>query len=732
MAGFDNEVMYADNVDFSGGTPVTGKVTLNGQILIGSTIAPNIRVATLTPAPGSGITITNGPGSISIGFNGTDINPPIGALQYFSIGGTDTTYMAPNWLNCDGSTLSQGAYPTLFSRLGLLNNGGSVWTARTTNAPISSLIAFYANSLFVAASAAPTKIPTIFTSTDAITWTGHASGTNTVISALTYGNGTYVYVGNLGCLGYSTDGSIWNVKNPIMGAGAGQAGAGPGMIFANSIFVAGGVDGLLYTSTDGVTFSARLNADITSVATIRSLTYGTKYVQSQDGGLINTSTDGITWTSQTSGTSSSINCLAYGNSAYVFAGGLGLISSSTDAVTWTARTSGTSSTIYALTYGGGLFVYGGVGAVGTALGTSTDGTTWTARSSAPAATVLSVAYGSSATNPYIIGCNSGSIRSSTDAITWTARTSNTSSAVYCLAYNGSVFVYGTAGGGIGSSTDGITWVARTSNTSSSILCMTNNGTTFYGGGNGFQMSSTDGTTWTVNTSYSGTLSNINALSFGNNLFTYGGAGGVLATSVDGKTWTSRTSNTSSSINALTYGANYVFAANGGVVSSSTDAITWTTRTSQTTSSVLSLTYGNSIYVYGAASGGMAKSTDAITWTAISSGTTTNINALTYANGIYVGTGGTDTSSSQILTSTDLVTWGQQNPFTGMRGGISLSTGSGLFILGGGLGTLGTSPIDYPYNTATQFQLPTYNTSFAGDFVEVTSNFKRSIYIKALT
>lgn len=66
MAGFDNEVMYANNVDFTGNAAVAGQVTTNGQLLIGSTAAPNIRVGTLTA--GQGVSITNGAGSITVAF----------------------------------------------------------------------------------------------------------------------------------------------------------------------------------------------------------------------------------------------------------------------------------------------------------------------------------------------------------------------------------------------------------------------------------------------------------------------------------------------------------------------------------------------------------------------------------------------------------------------------------------------------------------------------------------
>lgn len=65
MAGFDNDVVFGSNVDFSGNANVSAQVTLDGQLLIGSTASPNIRVGTLTAGPG--VTITNGAGAITIG-----------------------------------------------------------------------------------------------------------------------------------------------------------------------------------------------------------------------------------------------------------------------------------------------------------------------------------------------------------------------------------------------------------------------------------------------------------------------------------------------------------------------------------------------------------------------------------------------------------------------------------------------------------------------------------------
>lgn len=64
FTGFANGVLTAANVDFRQVKPTGGQVTADGQLLIGATAAPYIRVATLTP--GAGIGITNGAGSIQI------------------------------------------------------------------------------------------------------------------------------------------------------------------------------------------------------------------------------------------------------------------------------------------------------------------------------------------------------------------------------------------------------------------------------------------------------------------------------------------------------------------------------------------------------------------------------------------------------------------------------------------------------------------------------------------
>lgn len=79
MAGFNNDVVYADNVRFDGGE-YPGQVTTDGQLLIGSTAAPNIRVGTLT-SPSGTITIGYAAPDITIDLAGGSVGIDSIAVQ---------------------------------------------------------------------------------------------------------------------------------------------------------------------------------------------------------------------------------------------------------------------------------------------------------------------------------------------------------------------------------------------------------------------------------------------------------------------------------------------------------------------------------------------------------------------------------------------------------------------------------------------------------------------------
>lgn len=107
MAGFRNDTMFANNVDFTGSISVSPQVTSNGQLLIGSTVAPNIRVGSLTSTAGT-ITITVGAGTINLDLAG-------GTTAIDSIGvQTGTNPIVPTaagLVTINGATAAAGTNP---------------------------------------------------------------------------------------------------------------------------------------------------------------------------------------------------------------------------------------------------------------------------------------------------------------------------------------------------------------------------------------------------------------------------------------------------------------------------------------------------------------------------------------------------------------------------------------------------------------------------------------------
>lgn len=113
-----DDVVYCDNVDFSGNHPVTKTITTNGQILIGSTVAPNIRVGALGSSDGS-ITWTSGSGTITGQVSG---GTTVGKTITGNTGGA-LSPTAGNWniVTSNSTTLFAGAGSTLTVNYNLSN-----------------------------------------------------------------------------------------------------------------------------------------------------------------------------------------------------------------------------------------------------------------------------------------------------------------------------------------------------------------------------------------------------------------------------------------------------------------------------------------------------------------------------------------------------------------------------------------------------------------------------------
>jgi photosystem II stability/assembly factor-like uncharacterized protein len=204
-------------------------------------------------------------------------------------------------------------------------------------------------------------------------WVAVTSPSNHWFYGMTYGNGTFVTVGDYGTILTSPDGVAWTLQtsgytNHLYGVG-----------FGNNAFVAVGTIGTILTSWDnGATWTLTnpgqahpLSQNLTGVA------YGAgKFVVvGADGTILVSSDSGVTWVDPfwpySSVTTNWLYGATYANSTYVDVGAYGTVL--TNGINWSPQVSGVTDWLRGVTYANGYFV--AVGDAGTIL-TSSDGVNW--------------------------------------------------------------------------------------------------------------------------------------------------------------------------------------------------------------------------------------------------------------------------------------------------------------------------------------------------------------------
>jgi len=142
MAGFSNDVVYGSNVDFSGGSPVSAKMLLDGQLLIGRTVAnaggTHIDVATLTS--GAGISITNAAGSITVTATGATTSlytEDVGTATPNGAGNLNILGTAAQGLSTSGAgntvTLTNADWTTIQKGVGVLATNAETIAGSSTS-----------------------------------------------------------------------------------------------------------------------------------------------------------------------------------------------------------------------------------------------------------------------------------------------------------------------------------------------------------------------------------------------------------------------------------------------------------------------------------------------------------------------------------------------------------------------------------------------------------------------
>lgn len=264
---------------------------------------------------------------------------------------------------------------------GQIVNFGTTWSLNALPATVRLNGITHGDGLFVAVGFSSTLGGIIATSVDGVTWSQPVavSGVNN-FSAVTYGNGTFVALGDSVSFfepiaATSVDGVTWTVSNrPVPGFS---------IAYGNGTFVAIGGSyaqpSYCATSFDGVTWTqqtlppAATLPEIPAYWTNVAYGNGTFVAVGQHSNVFATSPDGITWTQRTTQFPfSEWADIAYGNGTFVAVGAVAAISP--DGVNWTAHE--LPAAMAGVTYGNGIFIAGSTSA-SNVFATSLDGINWT-------------------------------------------------------------------------------------------------------------------------------------------------------------------------------------------------------------------------------------------------------------------------------------------------------------------------------------------------------------------
>ena len=390
---------------------------------------------------------------IAVGDGGTVLSSATGGTNWAAVttGATNDLFGIATLTNNTSSKLIVGT-----SEVRLFESG--VWSNQlvlTSNAPPAWTYysAFGLSNYFMIAGRTGMIVEGFKTNAAPYAWSTHTDSIRNWLFDLTFTNGLFITVGDLGSVFSSPNGIDWTLEltptaltNTVFLGLAGNTnllvgvGSGGGLMFSTNSSVTVTVTNTVGTnvvvtnqtvSTYGVTWTnvpAFTTNDLQAACTFSNL-----FVIAGGNGSIFTSANAINWTARTSPT----NTYLSGGAAYpggvVLVGDGGTILNSANAVTWTQSVSGTTNWIYRVRYLGGLLV--AVGQNGTIL-TSTNGLNWASRTSGTTNWLNDVSLVQDTNqNFYIVG-NQGTVLYSTNTVAWTNVPIITQKSLYSAATDG--------------------------------------------------------------------------------------------------------------------------------------------------------------------------------------------------------------------------------------------------------------------------------------------------------
>lgn len=251
--------------------------------------------------------------------------------------------------------VSGGSYPPSNSGFIKSSNDGSTWIDHITPGSAYYLRGLLTTPALFLAYGDDSGVRQVWFSSDGFNWTQSAAipsgtyNTNFNLQGAAYGNGYYIIAGGFSANGEiirSSNGSAWTVVSPnceyLNGAAYSPA---------NNRFVAVGrvatLGTIIYSNDSGTTWT---DASIGSFDH-NSVAYGNGiFVAVGASGQIYSSADGITWTAQSSGTSATLLKVFFLKDKFFALGASGTILSSSNAIQWINISPGGVNSLNSITF----------------------------------------------------------------------------------------------------------------------------------------------------------------------------------------------------------------------------------------------------------------------------------------------------------------------------------------------------------------------------------------------
>ena len=503
----------------------------------------------------------------------------------------------------------------------------------------------------------------IYTSEDLVSWTPRESHVTNSLRAVTFLGGRIIITGENGVVLFADDHfSFYEVD-------LGTTDWLEGVAASPNLVVAVGDNGALYRSTNGVVWNRKQPA-LTSTW-LRSIGYGGgQFVVAGENGYVATSPDGTNWTPKTLAGSSGVNLnrVQWIGDRFVIAGDNGKAWDNIGGISWRAVISGATNELDAV-----------AGYVNAQLQSSQllagdgevrlyEGSSWSNQlGSTVAAPPPSWAYYSGLFDGslYLLGGRTGMFvegiktNSSTPTV-WTEPGSSIRNWLWQVARFPDFYLAVGDHGTAMSSLNGIDWDLEfiPTNYFNSVFLGAGGPTNFFliAGSQGSLLYSTNiyvtnASGW--NSIAPPTVNDLQGVAWQGNLFVVTGGGGTILTSPKGTNWTKQTSPVTTFLSSVEpYPGGFVAVGDAGTILTSPNGTNWTKHLFNTTNWLYQVRYLNGGLMAVGENGTILVSTNGTNWQTRTSGTASWLNAVEFIGQTYFVVGNQGT----VLASADSLTW----------------------------------------------------------------------------